>query len=110
MQVLKQPFLYTHSQISLLDPPNNTSVSYSEPITEGSSATLICSTNANPAVDGYTWYRVDGDQVTAVGSRKRLSTIVTEVENQFYCSVTNKLGAQNSSVTQIDVHCKSDSN
>ncbi|TMS10913.1 B-cell receptor CD22 [Larimichthys crocea] len=84
-------------------PPNNTSVTYSGPVKEGSSVTLTCNTNANPVVDGYTWYKVDGDEVTAVGSKKTLSTTVSEVDSQFYCKVSNKYGAQNSSVTQIDV-------
>ncbi len=95
-------------QISLLDPPNNTSVSYSGPVEEGSLVTLTCNTIANPAVDSYTWYKVDGDQVTAVGSKKRLSTTVSEVDSQFYCKVSNRYGTQNSSITQIDVQCKSE--
>ncbi|XP_073340761.1 myelin-associated glycoprotein-like [Pagrus major] len=90
--------------LRVLYPPNNTSVSYSGPVKEGSSVTLTCNANAYPAVDGYTWYKVDGDQVTAVGSKKKLSTTVSEVDSQFYCTAANKYGAQNSSVTQIDVH------
>lgn len=70
--------------------------------------TLTCDANANPAVDSYTWYKVVGDHVTAMGSKKRLSTTVSEVDSQFYCKASNKYGAQNSTVTQIDVHCKSD--
>ncbi|XP_044064258.1 B-cell receptor CD22-like isoform X2 [Siniperca chuatsi] len=89
--------------LRVLYPPNNTSVSYSGPVKEGSSVTLTCNTNANPAVDGYTWYKVDGDQVAAVGSKKRLSTTVTEVDSQFFCQVSNRYGTQNSSITQIDV-------
>ncbi|XP_030248813.1 B-cell receptor CD22-like isoform X2 [Sparus aurata] len=85
-------------------PPNNTSVSYSSPVKEGSLVTLTCNTNGYPAVDSYTWYRVNGDQVTAVGYKYRLSITVTEVNSQFYCEAANKYGAQNSSVTQIDVH------
>ncbi|KAG8009881.1 Myelin-associated glycoprotein [Nibea albiflora] len=54
---------------------------------EGSSVTLTCNTNANPVVDIYTWYKVDGDEVTAIGSRKKLSTTVSEVDSQFYCKV-----------------------
>ncbi|XP_069559850.1 B-cell receptor CD22-like [Brachyistius frenatus] len=84
-------------------PPNNTSVSYSGPVKEASSVTLTCNTNANPAVDTYTWYKVDGDQAADVGSKKRLSTTVSEVDSQFYCRVSNKYGSQNSSITQIDV-------
>ena len=104
---IKQLFHALHFQNYLPDPPNNTSVSYPGPVKEGSSVTLTCNTNANPAVDSYTWYRVDGDQVTAVGSKNRLSTTVMEDDSQFYCKVTNKYGAQNSSVIQIDVLCKS---
>lgn len=95
---------------SLPDPPNNTSISDPGPVNEGSTATLTCNTNANPAVDSYTWYKVDGDEVTAVGSKKKLSTTVSEVDNKFYCQVSNTHGAQNSSITQIDVHCKLDHN
>uniref|UniRef100_A0A8C4DEQ1 Ig-like domain-containing protein n=1 Tax=Dicentrarchus labrax TaxID=13489 RepID=A0A8C4DEQ1_DICLA len=95
--------LYEQSlTLRVLYPPNNTSVSFSDPVEEGSSVTLTCSTNANPAVDSYTWYKVDGDQVTAVGSKKRLSTTVSEVDNQFYCKVSNRYGSQNSSIAQID--------
>ncbi|XP_070823057.1 B-cell receptor CD22-like [Chaetodon trifascialis] len=90
--------------LRVLYPPNNTSVTYSGPVQEGSSVTLTCNSNANPAVDSYAWYRVDGDQVTALGTKKRLFTTVSEVESLFYCKVSNKYGAQNSSVTQIDVH------
>ncbi|KAF1388277.1 hypothetical protein PFLUV_G00088520 [Perca fluviatilis] len=55
------------------------------------------------SVDSYTWYKVDGDQVTAVGSKNRLSTTVSEVDSRFYCKVSNGYGTQNSSITQIDV-------
>ncbi|XP_047454725.1 myelin-associated glycoprotein-like [Mugil cephalus] len=89
--------------LRVLYPPNNTSVSYPGPVKEGSSVTLTCNTNANPAVDNYTWYKVDGEQEAAMGYKKRLSTTVSEVDSQFYCQVSNRYGTQNSSVTQIDV-------
>ncbi|XP_031708903.1 hemicentin-1-like isoform X2 [Anarrhichthys ocellatus] len=96
--------LYERSlTLRVLYPPNNTSVSYSGPVKEGSSVTLTCNTNANPAVDSFAWYKVDGDQVTAVGSTNRLSTTVSEVDSKFYCQVSNGYGNQNSSTTQIDV-------
>lgn len=68
---------------------------------------LTCSTDANPAVDSYTWYKVKGDQKTAVGFEKRLLTTVTEDEREFFCKVSNKYGTQNSTIIQIDVQCKS---
>lgn len=70
--------------------------------------TLSCDCDSNPAADSYTWYKVGGGQeVTEVGSEKTLSTVVSEDNSQFYCRVSNRYGAQNSSVAQIDVLCKS---
>uniref|UniRef100_A0A3Q3GMD5 Ig-like domain-containing protein n=1 Tax=Labrus bergylta TaxID=56723 RepID=A0A3Q3GMD5_9LABR len=89
--------------LQVLYPPDNTSVSYSDPVEEGSSVTLTCNTSAYPDADSYTWYKVDGDQVTAVGSKKMLSTTVSEVDSQFYCKVSNRVGTQNSSIVQLDV-------
>ncbi|XP_033968694.1 myelin-associated glycoprotein-like [Trematomus bernacchii] len=87
--------------LHVLYPPKNTSVSYSATVKEGSLVNLTCNSNANPAV--YTWYKVNGGQVTDVGSGKRFSTTVSEVDRQFYCKVSNRYGTQNSSITQIDV-------
>uniref|UniRef100_A0A672FKK4 Ig-like domain-containing protein n=1 Tax=Salarias fasciatus TaxID=181472 RepID=A0A672FKK4_SALFA len=68
---------------------NNTSVSHSGPVTEGSSVTLSCSAEANPAVDSYSWYNPDGEQV---GTKKKLSITVSEADSQFYCKASNKYG------------------
>ncbi|XP_033968696.1 B-cell receptor CD22-like isoform X2 [Trematomus bernacchii] len=87
--------------LHVLYPPTNTSVSYSATVKEGSLVNLTCNGNANPAV--YTWYKVNGGQETDVGSGKRFSTTVSEVDRQFYCKVSNRYGTQNSSITQIDV-------
>uniref|UniRef100_A0A4W6BSP6 Ig-like domain-containing protein n=1 Tax=Lates calcarifer TaxID=8187 RepID=A0A4W6BSP6_LATCA len=104
---VKKIFTHFYFQNSLPDPPNNISISYTGPVKEGSSVTLTCNANANPAVDSYTWYKLDGDQVTVVGSKKRLLTTVSEVDSKFCCKVSNRYGIQNSSITQIDVQCKS---
>ncbi|XP_033968675.1 myelin-associated glycoprotein-like isoform X3 [Trematomus bernacchii] len=87
--------------LHVLYPPKTTSVSYSATVKEGSLVNLTCNGNANPAV--YTWYKVNGGQVTDVGSGKRFSTTVSEVDRHFYCKVSNRYGTQNSSITQIDV-------
>ncbi|KAM3614135.1 uncharacterized protein V6R79_010629 [Siganus canaliculatus] len=89
--------------LRVLYPPNNTTVVHSGPVNEGSSVTLTCNANANPAVDDFTWYKVGGDEVTLVGLRKTLSTTVSEVDRQFYCTASNRYGAQNSSIAQIEV-------
>ncbi|XP_078027878.1 myelin-associated glycoprotein-like [Epinephelus lanceolatus] len=103
-QAGNRDLLYEKSlTLRVLYPPNNTSVSDPGPVREGNSVTLTCSANANPAVDSYTWYKVDGDQVLAVGSKYRLSTTVSEVDSRFFCKASNGYGTQNSSITQIDV-------
>nr|XP_040020660.1 myelin-associated glycoprotein-like isoform X1 [Gasterosteus aculeatus aculeatus] len=89
--------------LRILYPPNNTSVSHSGPVIEGTSVNLTCNTDANPAVDEFTWYKVDGGQVVAVGFHALLSTNVSEADSRFFCQVSNRYGSQNSSTTQIDV-------
>ncbi|AWO96240.1 putative myelin-associated glycoprotein-like [Scophthalmus maximus] len=85
-------------------PPNNTSISSPvRPMREGSWVNLTCNTNAYPAVDSYAWYKVAGDQVSVVGSEKRLSTTVSDVDRTFYCKVSNRYGTQNSPIVHIDV-------
>lgn len=70
--------------------------------------TLSCDCDSNPAADSYTWYKVArGQEVTEVGSEKTLSAVVSEDDSQFYCRASNRYGAQNSSVAQIDVLCES---
>lgn len=75
---------------------------------EGTSVNLTCSTDANPAVDEFTWYKVDGGQVVAVGFHALLSTNVSETDSRFFCQVSNRYGSQNSSTTQLDVQCESE--
>ncbi|KAF7670454.1 hypothetical protein LDENG_00074490 [Lucifuga dentata] len=89
--------------IRVLYSPKNTLVTNPGPQQEGNWVNLTCHTNANPAVNSYTWYKTDGDQVTAVGLGKRFTTRVSEDENQFYCKVGNRFGTQNSSILQMDV-------
>ncbi|PWA20613.1 hypothetical protein CCH79_00011569 [Gambusia affinis] len=88
------------------NPPHNTSVSGSGPVMEGSLVILTCSTNSNPEVDNYTWYKVNGEQVEVVGFKNKLSTTATEVDRQFFCQADNGYGSQNSSIASIDVQCK----
>ncbi|XP_021475476.1 myelin-associated glycoprotein-like [Oncorhynchus mykiss] len=91
----------------LPDPPKNTSVSVSpsSSVAEGSSVALTCSSNANPAVNNYTWYRVEGWEKDIVGSEENLNIFnVTRLSNeQYYCEAQNVHGLQNSEAINIDV-------
>ncbi|XP_055759820.1 myelin-associated glycoprotein-like [Salvelinus fontinalis] len=89
------------------DSPKNTSVSVSPPgsVAEGSSVTLTCSSNANPAVKNYTWYRVEGSEKDIVGSDKDLNIFnVTRLSNEQYnCKAQNVHGLQTSEAISINV-------
>uniref|UniRef100_A0A8C1XQZ8 Ig-like domain-containing protein n=1 Tax=Cyprinus carpio TaxID=7962 RepID=A0A8C1XQZ8_CYPCA len=78
----------------------------SSSVLEGSSVTLICSSDANPAVN-YTWSR-EGE-----GKLKQLQTGHTLTFNRtdpthrgwYHCTAQNQYGSQNSSV-MLDIQCE----
>ncbi|TKS91985.1 B-cell receptor CD22 B-lymphocyte cell adhesion molecule [Collichthys lucidus] len=77
--------------------PRNTSVSII-PLKEvdGSYFKCICTSNANPPVENYTWFKIDeNDHLIVVGNQ---SVISVSDGGQYLCSATNKHGSQNSTV------------
>ncbi|XP_064175822.1 B-cell receptor CD22-like, partial [Anguilla rostrata] len=93
--------------LSVRYPPNNTlvSVSSSGEIVEGSSVTLTCSSDANPPVQNYTWYKKNDTGVWQAGSGQSLnfSNFRSWNRGQYYCEAQNRLGAQNSSAILVTV-------
>ncbi|MBN3307230.1 CD22 protein, partial [Amia calva] len=91
----------------LSDAPKDTkvSVSPSGEIVEGSSVTLTCSSNANPPVQNYTWFKTNGAAVWEKGSGQ--SFTITEISSgdsgQYYCEAHNKHGAHNSTAVPLPV-------
>ncbi|XP_036393763.1 B-cell receptor CD22-like [Megalops cyprinoides] len=87
--------------------PKNTSVSVtpSVKIVEGSSVTLTCSSNANPPVERYTWFKHNTAVTSVRGSGQSYSiiNIRSEDSGQYYCEAKNKHGVQNSTAASIDV-------
>ncbi|XP_064176472.1 myelin-associated glycoprotein-like [Anguilla rostrata] len=87
--------------------PKNTSVSVSPSgsVIEDSSVTLTCSSNANPAVQNYTWYKVNGTEMNAVGTGQNLTFNVTESSGseQYYCEAQNEHGKENSTTVRLNV-------
>ncbi|XP_063340959.1 B-cell receptor CD22-like [Pelmatolapia mariae] len=79
------------------------SVSPSGPVPENSNVTLTCSSNANTAVENYTWYRADGGQETFIGTGSSFNVAVSKVKSTFFCKATNALGCERSRNLQIDV-------
>uniref|UniRef100_A0A8C4GYF5 B-cell receptor CD22 n=1 Tax=Dicentrarchus labrax TaxID=13489 RepID=A0A8C4GYF5_DICLA len=81
------------------------SVSPSGEIVEGSSVTLTCSSDANPAAT-YTWFR-DSQRLLQGPESYQFTSISTNNNGIYYCKSENQYGRITSSPLLIDVQCKS---
>ncbi|KAF5893403.1 B-cell receptor CD22-like, partial [Clarias magur] len=96
---------------SLLSPPvyspKNTSavVLSSGDTVEGDSVTLSCSSDANPPVLNYTWFkqRAAADTLLTTGQNYSISNISSQHSGLYYCTAHNQLGQHNSTPTELDV-------
>ncbi|XP_047659906.1 B-cell receptor CD22-like isoform X2 [Tachysurus fulvidraco] len=79
--------------------PRNTSVSVSpsDSVLLGSSVSLSCSSDANPAVLNYTWYRENGEQI-GTGDHLTINTTDSTHSGLYYCRAQNQHGDHNTSV------------
>ncbi|XP_073669930.1 hemicentin-1-like [Paramisgurnus dabryanus] len=88
--------------LDILFSPKNTSISAipSNIVLEASPLSLICSTNANPAVITYTWYKDNGGQLQQLQTGYNLTISVTNrtQSGRYFCFAQNKYGQQNSAV------------
>ncbi|KAK2832081.1 hypothetical protein Q7C36_015543 [Tachysurus vachellii] len=73
------------------------SVSPSDSVLLGSSVSLSCSSDANPAVLNYTWYRENGEQI-GTGDHLTINTTDSTHSGLYYCRAQNQHGDQNTSV------------
>ncbi|XP_073670168.1 B-cell receptor CD22-like [Paramisgurnus dabryanus] len=110
------------TRTSAADAPKNTSVSVfpSNSVLEGSSVTLICSSDGNPAVFNYTWYRENGGQLEDQTGSNLSFNLTDHIDTgRYYCQAKNKHGTQNTSVlldiqllegSSVTLICSSDGN
>ena len=82
------------------------SVCPSGEIVEGSSVTLSCSSDANPAPK-YTWYK-ENQHRQSLSKEPQLvfSSIQSLDSGEYYCKVENKLGSSTSESISVDVKCE----
>ncbi|XP_030283275.1 B-cell receptor CD22-like [Sparus aurata] len=91
----------------LISPPDapklpSVSVSPSAEIVEGSSVTLTCSGDANPAAN-YTWYKENVDSPKASGQIFTITDFRAEHSGNYYCEAQNRIGRHNSTLQLIVV-------
>uniref|UniRef100_A0A3Q3F851 Ig-like domain-containing protein n=1 Tax=Labrus bergylta TaxID=56723 RepID=A0A3Q3F851_9LABR len=81
------------------------SVSPSAEIVEGSSVTLTCSSDANPAAT-FKWYkRNQTPQYLHEGAQLVFNYIQPSASGEYYCKSENKLGRKRSGYVSINVKC-----
>ncbi|KAK2893808.1 hypothetical protein Q8A73_016292 [Channa argus] len=86
------------TRFQYVDGPKNTSVFVSSVTDVGNNITLVCSSQSNPPVENYTWFKVDDENIVEVGHEP---VFLPGDGDQYLCSVSNKHGSQNSSVVTL---------
>ncbi|XP_046694275.1 B-cell receptor CD22-like [Silurus meridionalis] len=92
----------TAVSLNVLYPPKSVlvSISPSVGIVEGSLVTLTCSSDANPPVETYTWFKVN--ESSPVGSGHSYSfTLSSSSSGWFYCTAQNKYGNQTAAAVVV---------
>ncbi|XP_037399687.1 B-cell receptor CD22-like isoform X5 [Pygocentrus nattereri] len=89
--------------LNVLYPPKNISVSISPSgeIMEGSSLNLTCSSDANPPVQNYTWFK--GASLVAEGETYTMKNISSVDSGQYKCRSSNEHGEKVSEALTLNV-------
>ncbi len=90
-----------------LDPPKNLSVSISPSgeIVEGASVTLNCSSDSNPPVLNFSWFK--GGTFVGSGRIYSISNISSDHSGEYKCRYSNKHGEKYSDTVTLNVMCES---
>ncbi|XP_062244212.1 hemicentin-1-like isoform X2 [Platichthys flesus] len=91
-----------HLDVQYAPKPPSVSVSPSGEIMEGSSVTLTCSSDANPAAN-YTWYKENRTLLQGPEGVYRLSSISSGDSGVYSCKSENQYGRINSTSLHLDV-------
>ncbi|XP_028828190.1 B-cell receptor CD22-like [Denticeps clupeoides] len=84
-------------------PPKNTRVLGAPPaeIPEGGSVTLSCSSDANPPVQNYTWFKENVTSPVAAGQNFTIISITFSDKGSYHCQARNDVGVQNSAAVSL---------
>uniref|UniRef100_I3IUT8 B-cell receptor CD22-like n=1 Tax=Oreochromis niloticus TaxID=8128 RepID=I3IUT8_ORENI len=82
--------------------PPSVSVSPSGEIKEGTSVTLTCSSDANPA-SAYVWYKINNQTPLSTDSQLSFKSIQPADSGEYYCTAENRLGTSTPTNISVDV-------
>jgi len=89
------------------DSPKNVEITIltSGKIEQGNSLTLICKSNANPAVTNYTWFKIRDAHISSIGFDCEFSIKAASQKDdgQYFCTAKNDMGSQNSTIITLNV-------
>uniref|UniRef100_A0A3B5ADM5 Ig-like domain-containing protein n=1 Tax=Stegastes partitus TaxID=144197 RepID=A0A3B5ADM5_9TELE len=80
-------------------------IAKSNVIVEGSSVTLSCSSDANPAANN-TWYKENQMLLREPGTKYKFTSISSKDRGIYYCKAENRHGHINSISLFLHVQCK----
>ncbi|XP_028828114.1 B-cell receptor CD22-like isoform X2 [Denticeps clupeoides] len=83
--------------------PKNTRVLGAPPaeIPEGGSVTLSCSSDANPPVQNYTWFKENVTSPVAAGQNFTITNFTSAQVGLYSCQARNEVGVQNSTAVLL---------
>ncbi|XP_073670406.1 B-cell receptor CD22-like isoform X9 [Paramisgurnus dabryanus] len=100
-RLLSSPDVY----LSVEYAPRNVvaSISGSGEIMEGDSVNLTCSSESNPPVHNYSWFKVNEPSSVGSGQMYSINNINSRHSGWFYCEAQNEVGSQRSAAVSVTV-------
>ncbi|XP_056624564.1 B-cell receptor CD22-like isoform X3 [Triplophysa dalaica] len=96
---------YSTVTLNVLYPPRNVSASISSSgvIVEGDSVNLTCSSESNPPVHIYSWFKENQTSSVGSGQTFSISNFNSSLSGWFYCVAQNEVGSQRSDAVSLTV-------
>ncbi|KAG9271777.1 sialoadhesin-like isoform X1 [Astyanax mexicanus] len=73
---------------------------------EGDSVTLTCSSDADPPVLTFYWFKQSVNESLGTGQNFSITNISSQHSGLYYCTALNQLGQHSSAPARLDVFCK----